>query len=92
MTNSRPTHYDSFNSFIQKQINAAVRTVLFKTSTTIRQLKNELMSKDRVIEDLMSLIEREKSDHERREMEFPTSPEDPDPVSDPEESPTSQSS
>jgi len=56
MTTSRPTHLDSFNSFIQKKINAAVRTVLHKTKATIQELQNEIKSKDLLIQDLEQII------------------------------------
>jgi flagellar biosynthesis GTPase FlhF len=71
MTFTRQTHYDSFNEYIQKRINAAVRSVLHKTKVTIQALKDELRSKDLIIEDLKGSIDRERgnSELELREKE-----------------------
>jgi len=76
MTTSRSTHLDSFNSFIQKKINAAVRTVLHKTKATIQELEKELKSKDLLIQDLQQIIrtqehrEQEQRQQEHRERVF----------------------
>jgi len=76
MTTSRPTHLDSFNNFIQKKINAAVRTVLHKTKATIQELQNEIKSKDLLIQDLEQIIrtqehrEQEQRQQEHRERAF----------------------
>jgi len=65
MTNLRQAHFDTFNMFIQKRVNAAVRSVLFKTNATIQNLKDQLESKERAVEDLNNQIIREREDSER---------------------------
>jgi len=70
MTNTRPTHHDTFNGYIQKRINAAVRSVLYKTNATIQDLKDELKSRDLMIEDCKRSIECERELRELREREL----------------------
>jgi len=65
MTNLWQAHFDTFNVFIQKRVNAAVRSVLFKTNATIQNLKDQLESKERAVEDLNNQIIREREDSER---------------------------
>jgi len=71
MTNIRSTHYDCFNAFVQKRINSAVRSVLFKTKATIQNLKDEVKAKDLTIEDLKMTINhaREECEREKRERQ-----------------------
>jgi len=68
MTSIRQTHYDIFNVYIQKRINAAVRVVLYKTNASIQALKDELTRKDIIIEDHKRSIAgyREQCDREQR--------------------------
>jgi len=59
MTSLRSTHSDSFNSFIQKKINSAVRTVIFKTNKKMQILADEIRKKDVTIETLNRSISHE---------------------------------
>jgi len=70
MNNPRPTHYDTINSCIQRRINSAIRSVLFKTKAALQSLKNELKSKDKMVEDLYKLIIRERKEREQEQLVF----------------------
>jgi len=76
--NIRTTHYDIFNTYIQKRINAAVRSVIYRTNVTIQALKDELKHKEILIEDYKRLEQdirnkylrdRENRDQEHGEQE-----------------------
>jgi len=69
MNNSRSTHYDSFNQYIQKRINLATRSILYKSNSMIQSLKTEVLSKETRIQDLLKLIEKERREKEQREKE-----------------------
>jgi len=69
MNKSRSTHYDSFNQYIQKRINLATRSALYKSNFMIQSLKAEVLSKEIRIQDLLKLIEKERLEKELLEKE-----------------------
>jgi hypothetical protein len=69
--NTRKSHADVFNEYIQKRINAVVRTTKFRFQKIIQTLKSEIDEKNRLIDDLKYFIE-EKKPVNTPEKEIPT--------------------
>jgi len=63
MTSLKESHTDVFNKYIQKRINAAVRTIIYKMNKDIRLLKEEIEVKNQKISVLEVKLNEKNPEH-----------------------------